>query len=120
MNKFGRYQLSKIDKYRGPEKIVEYYIDGMVLIKIANAKLLLNIFENKEAKLFDLRPFEECKKLKRAGRSEELKNGTEFQPKFIQHLVFQSDYAIPKPKKVEKRKNLGAEGTTHESASKTN
>ena len=63
---------------------------------------------------------EECKKLKRAGRTEELKNGTDFNPKFIQHLIFQSDYAIPKPKKEVKRKNTGAEGTAHESASKTN
>ena len=73
----------------------------MVLIKIKNIRLLLNLFDNKEAKLFDLRSF---------------------QP--IQHLIFQSDYSIPKPKKVDNRRKVttaGHEGTvTVDSMSKTN
>lgn len=69
----------------------------MVFIKLKNIKLLLNLFENKEAKLYDLRSL---------------------QP--IQTLVFQSDYSIPKPKKTDNRlrKSLDPYGT--ESMSKTN
>lgn len=44
-----------VDNYNGPEKLAEHYIEGMVLIKINNIKLLLNLFDNREAKLFDLR-----------------------------------------------------------------
>lgn len=52
----GRHSLKVVDQYHGgPEKIAEYYIDGMVFIKLKNIKLLLNLFENKEAKLYDLR-----------------------------------------------------------------
>ena len=53
--KKGRHHLRVVDQFRGPEKLAEYYIDGMVLIKLKNIKLLLNLFENKEAKLYDLR-----------------------------------------------------------------
>lgn len=69
----------------------------MVFIKLKNIKLLLNLFENKEAKLYDLRSL---------------------QP--IQTLVFQSDYSIPKPKKSDNhlRKSFDPYGT--ESMSKTN
>ena len=96
----GRHPLRVFDQYRGgPEKVAEYYIDGMVLIKIKNTKLLLNLFENKEAKLYDLRTL---------------------QP--IQTLVFQSDYSIPKPKKVDSRfkKSQDINSTNIESMSKTN
>ena len=72
----GRFHLRLVDQYRGPEKLAEYYIDGMVLIKLKSTKLMLNIFENKEAKLFDLRSMQA-----------------------VQHLVFASDYSKPKPKK---------------------
>ena len=89
-----------VDNYNGPEKLAEHYIEGMVLIKINNIKLLLNLFDNREAKLFDLRTL---------------------QP--IQNLIFQSDYSIPKPKKVDKRGKRtvpGQDGTiTAESMSKT-
>jgi len=79
--KKGRHHLRVVDQFRGPEKLAEYYIDGMVLIKLKNIKLLLNLFENKEAKLYDLRSL---------------------QP--LQTLIFASDYSIPKPKKQDKRK----------------
>ena len=75
----------------------------MVLIKIKNKRLLLSLFENKEAKLFDLKKLEP-----------------------IQTLVFQSDYSIPKPKKVDHRRKItsgaaGQEGTvTADSMSRTN
>jgi len=55
LKKQGRYHLRTVNQYAGPDKLAEYYIDGMVLIKLKNIKLLLNIFENKEAKLYDLR-----------------------------------------------------------------
>ena len=51
----GRFNLRLVDQYNGPEKLAEYYIDGMVLIRLKSSRLLLNLFENKEAKLFDLR-----------------------------------------------------------------
>ena len=58
LTKHGKYHLRTVDAFQGgPEKLAEYYIDGMVLIKIKNIRLLLNLFENKEAKLFDLRTF---------------------------------------------------------------
>ena len=76
-----------VDQYRGPEKLAEYYIDGMVLIKLKSQRLLLNLFENKEAKLFDLRTL---------------------QPK--QHLVFASDYSKPKPKRQDNRRKSMLEG----------
>lgn len=83
-----RHHLRLVDQFNGPEKLAEYYIDGMILIKLKNARLLLNLFENKEAKLFDLRTL---------------------QP--VQHLIFSSDYAKPKPKKVEpRRKTIVTEG----------
>ena len=102
LTKHGKYHLRTVDAFQGgPEKLAEYYIDGMVLIKIKNIRLLLNLFENKEAKLYDLRTF---------------------QP--IQTLIFQSNYSIPKPKKVDHRRKTmaaGQEGTiTAESMSKTN
>lgn len=101
LTKTGQHHLRTVDQYKGPEKIAEYYIDGMVFIKLKNIRLLLNLFENKEAKLYDLRSL---------------------QP--IQHLIFHSDYAIPKPKKVDNRgkKTTVPEGnnTTIESMSKTN
>ena len=43
------------DQFKGPEKLAEHYIDGMVLIKLNNIKLLLSLFDNREAKLYDLR-----------------------------------------------------------------
>ena len=76
LSKKGRHHLRTVDQFNGPEKLAEYYINGQVLIKKRNIKLLLNLFDNKEAKLFDLRSM-----------------------KPIQTLVFASDYSIPKPKK---------------------
>ena len=55
LTKEGIHRLRTVDQYKGPEKIAEYYIDCMVFIKIGSIKLLLNLFENKEAKLYDLR-----------------------------------------------------------------
>ena len=72
----GRHNLRIVDAFNGPEKLAEHYIDGMVLIKLKSARLVLNLFENKEAKLFDLRTK---------------------QP--VQKLNFASDYAKPKLKK---------------------
>ena len=57
LKKHGRHHLRTVNQYEGPDKLAEHYIDGMVLIKIKNIRLLLNLFENKEAKLFDLRTF---------------------------------------------------------------
>ena len=79
---FGVKRLERKLRHRlaqDADKAVEYYIDSMVFIRWKNCKLLLNVFENKEAKLFDLKTF---------------------QP--IQDLVFSSDYAVPREKKVEK------------------
>lgn len=59
LKKHGKYHLRTVDQYHsGPEKLAEHYIDGMVLIKIKNIRLLLNLFDNKEAKMFDLRTFQ--------------------------------------------------------------
>ena len=59
----------------------------MILIKLKSARLLLNLFENKEAKLFDLR--------------------TKVP---VQHLIFASDYSKPKMKKqdITRRKTIAA------------
>ena len=79
---FGVKRLERKLRHRlaqDADKAVEYYIDSMVFIRWKNCKLLLNVFENEEAKLFDLKTF---------------------QP--IQDLVFSSDYAVPKERKVEK------------------
>ena len=55
LSKSARHHLRMADQFKGPEKLAEHYIDGMVLIKLNNIKLLLSLFDNREAKLYDLR-----------------------------------------------------------------
>jgi hypothetical protein len=49
----GRYSLRQPDEKES--KVVEYFLETMLFIKHKNQRLLLSLFENKRAKLFDLK-----------------------------------------------------------------
>ena len=79
---FGRKRLEK--KLRNwvaqdTDKAVKYYINSMVFIRKNNCKPLLNVFDKKVAKLFDLKTF---------------------QP--IQDLIYSSDIIVHNNQKIKK------------------
>lgn len=49
----GRYSLRQPEEKES--KVMEYFIENMLFIRFKNQRLLLSIFENKRAKIFDLK-----------------------------------------------------------------